>query len=142
MNYAAISKETMNLLYQSRASLNKSPLNAVIRTLAELRVSQINKCTYCCHIHTEEAKKLGVQQEKIDDLSTWRDSPSFTEEEKLSLKWAESVTYLNPDIEEHKKELKTIYSDRQIADLTICIGIMNALNRIVISLKDQLSANH
>lgn len=135
MHYAEISKETIGLLYQSRASLNKSPLNAVIRTIVELRVSQINGCAYCCRLHSEEAKKLGLQQEKIDLLPAWRDSSSFTAEEKIALQWAESVTSLDQNIEKHKEALRTIYSDRQIVDLTICIGIMNALNRIVISLK-------
>lgn len=71
MNYAEISKETINFLYQSRASLNKSPLNATIRVLAELRVSQINGCAYCCDLHTKEARKLGVQDEKLDNLPNW-----------------------------------------------------------------------
>ena len=136
MNYAEISKETIGFLYQSRASLNKSPLNAAIRIIAELRVSQINGCAYCCRLHTDEAKNLGLEQEKINHLSIWRNSSSFTEEEKIVLKWVESVTSLDQDIERNKEELRTIYSDRQIVDLTACIAIMNALNRIVISLKN------
>jgi AhpD family alkylhydroperoxidase len=135
MNYAEISKETIGLLYQSRKSLNQSPLSASIRTLAELRVSQINGCAYCCRLHTEEARKLGIQNEKLDSLPTWRSSTSFTAEEKIVLHWVESVTLIDKDLEEIKKQLSTIYSERQIVDLTACIGIMNALNRIVISLR-------
>lgn len=136
MNYAEISKETINFLYQSRTSLNKSPLNPIIRILTELRVSQINGCAYCCRLHSDEARKLGIQQEKLDLLPAWHNSTSFTSEEKIVLQWAESVTDLNQDLSQIKEQLSQIYSERQIVDLTACIGIMNALNRIVISLQD------
>ena len=135
MNYAEISKETISFLYQSRTSLNKSPLSATIRVLAELRVSQINGCAYCCRLHTDEARKLGVQEEKLDNLPVWRNSASFTAEEKIVLQWVESVTHLDKDLKENKEHLSKIYTERQIVDLTACVGIMNALNRIVISLR-------
>ena len=128
-------RKSINFLYQSRASLNSSPLNAVIRVLAELRVSQINGCAYCCRLHTAEARKLGVQNEKLDNLPTWRSSASFTTEEEIVLQWIESVTNLDKDLEKNKEHLSKIYSERQVVDLTACVAIMNALNRIVISLR-------
>lgn len=135
MNYAEISKETIGFLYQSRTSLNKSPLSATIRVLAELRVSQINGCAYCCDLHTKEARKLGVRDEKLDCLPSWDTSDFFTGEEKVVLRWVESVTRLDENLQELRERLSEIYSERQIVDLTACIGIMNALNRIVISLR-------
>src|SRR5580693_6295300 len=120
MNYAEISKETINLLYQSRASLNKSPLNATIRVLTELRVSQINGCAYCCHLHTEEARKLGVPDAKLDNLPAWDTSDFFTAEEKAVLRWVESVTRLDKNLKELRERLGEIYSERQIVDLTAC----------------------
>ena len=136
MNYAAISKETFDLLYKSRASLSNSPLNPVIRILAELRVSQINGCAYCCRLHTEEAKKAGVEQEKLENLPSWQNSTNFTDKEKIALQWVESVTNLDKDLENVRQRLLTVYSERECVDLTACVGFMNALNRIVISLRD------
>ncbi len=135
MNYAAISKETFDLLYKSRASLSNSPLKPEIRTLAELRVSQINGCDYCCRLHTDEAKKIGVQPEKIDNLATWYNSAFFSEEEKAALKWVEAVTTIDKELGKAREHLLTMFSERECVDLTACIGIMNALNRIVISLR-------
>jgi AhpD family alkylhydroperoxidase len=136
MNYAVISKETFDLLYKSRASLSNSPLDPAIRTLAELRVSQINECAYCCRLHTEEAQKIGVNQGKLDSLFAWQNSVSFSEKEKAALQWVESVTLLDKNLGQARKHLLTLYSERECVDLTACIGIMNALNRIVISLRD------
>jgi AhpD family alkylhydroperoxidase len=134
MNYAGISKETFDLLFKARASLNNSPLSAGLRVLVELRVSQINGCAYCCRLHTGEARKLGVAQEKLDALPSWKTSPLFTEKEKTALQWAESVTRL--DKNSAKDQLLKTYSEREAVDLTACIALMNALNRIAIFLGD------
>lgn len=136
MNYSEISKETFDLLKKSRASLSSSPLKASMRVIAELRVSQINGCAYCCRLHSDEARKLGIPQEKLDSLPAWRTSSSFSEEEKAILQWADAVTHLDQDIKKAKEQLLKIYSEREIVDLTAAIGIMNAMNRIAISLRD------
>lgn len=136
MNYNEISKETFDLLYKSRASLGSSPLSAGIRALVELRVSQINECAYCYRLHSAEARKVGVEQDKLDLLAVWKNAIIFTEEEKAALEWAELVTCLEKDLHEAKKKLLGIYSEKQFIDLTACIALMNALNRIAISLRD------
>jgi AhpD family alkylhydroperoxidase len=134
MNYAEISKEIFDLLYKTRSSLNNSPFKPQIRVLAELRISQINGCAYCCGLHTNEARKVGIPQEKLDVLPGWHNSSLFSEEERAVLQWVESVTCLDGDSSEAREDLLNIYSERELVDLTACIGIMNALNRIVISL--------
>jgi len=136
LNYAKISKETIGLLYQCHASLKNSPLKATIRVLAEVRVSEINSCAYCLGLHSEEALKLGVEQEKLDALSTWRLSPLFSEEERVALQWVESVTSLDESLSVAKEELFKAFSEREVVDLTTCISIMNALNRIAICLRN------
>ncbi|MEE9452213.1 MAG: carboxymuconolactone decarboxylase family protein [Gammaproteobacteria bacterium] len=135
MNYAEISKETFAHLYKSRASLKKSPLDQSIILLVELRISQINGCAYCCDIHLEEAKNFGIIQEKLDLLPTWQQATeTFTIKERLALRWCEAITRLEKDIAEAKKRLPQHFSDREIVDLSATTAIMNALNRIAISL--------
>lgn len=137
MKYAEISKETIQLLYQSRSSLNQSPLSATMRVLTELRVSQINECVYCCTLHTHEARKLGISQDKLDLLPVWHTSIIFTPEERLVLGWTEALTHLNVSvIQELREQLKAHFSERELVDLTACVSIMNAINRIAISLRD------
>lgn len=136
MNYTEISKETFDLFSKTRASLNNSPVDPSIRALAELRVSQINGCAYCCRLHTNEARKLGIQQDKLDVLPGWQNSSMFTDEERLVLQWAEAVTHLDKDLKSAKEKLLTIYSEKQIVDLTAIIALMNTFNRIAISLRD------
>lgn len=134
MNYEEISKETISFLYKSYNSLKNSPLEAAIRVLVELRVSQINGCEYCCRVHAEEAKTLGIPEEKMDQLITWNIADVFSERERLALRWAEELTYLKI-IQETKEHLKAQFSEREIVDITSCVSLMNSLNRLAISLK-------
>lgn len=135
MNYNEISKETFDLLYKSRASLIHSPVSEPIRILAELRTSQINGCAYCCRLHSQEARKAGVSQEKLDALPAWASAAGFTDEEKIVLEWTEALTCLE-ELSEIKNRLMEFYSEKQVVDLTACISLMNALNRIAIALRD------
>lgn len=135
MDYAQISKETISLLHKSYNSLKNSPLNQQLIVLIELRVSQINGCTYCCQIHSEEAKKLQIPLEKLNALTTWQTSSLFSKEEKITLHWAEALTHLDHDLDKIKEELTKSYTEREVVDLTACISIMNALNRLAISLR-------
>lgn len=135
MNYAEISKETISFLYKSYNSLKNSPLDPSIRVLIELRVSQINGCEYCCKIHSEEAKKMNIPEEKRDQLLVWNVTDAFTKRERVALRWAEELTYLKVT-QETKELLKTQFSEREIVDITTCASLMNGLNRIAMSLKN------
>jgi len=136
MNYAEISKETIGYLHKSYASLKISPLEPSLKTLIELRTSQINGCAYCCALHTDEARKLNIPQTKLDVLPAWHTSTIFTEVECAALKFCEDLTYKNKCCKEAKAQLSLFFSEREIVDLTACIAIMNALNRIAISLRE------
>lgn len=137
MNYAEISKETISFLERCSASLNNSALNQSVRALVELRVSQINGCVYCCGLHSEEAKRLHIAQEKLDSLPAWHMSQFFSDEERVALQWCESVTRLDKDLVKIREQLFHYYTEKQIVDLTCCIAIMNAWNRISISLEKE-----
>lgn len=136
MNYHEISKDTISYLYKSYNSLKGSPLDSTIRVLVELRTSQINGCHYCCSLHSNEAKTLGIHQEKINALATWNKTNLFTKEEMAALQWTEELTKLKINTNKSRTLLRQYFSERQLVDLTTCISIMNALNRIAISLKD------
>ena len=74
MNYAEISKYTISCIYKSYESLDESPLDKALRALIELRVSQINGCSYCCNLHIADARKNNVSQKKLDLLPIYLSS--------------------------------------------------------------------
>ncbi len=136
MDYLDISKATIGSLYKSYNSLNDSPLGPEIRKLVELRTSQINGCAYCCKLHTEEARQANITQEKLDMLPAWEDATIFSDRERAVLKWCEQVTRSQASSNEVQKLLEGHLSEREIVDLTACIAIMNALNRLAMTLRE------
>jgi AhpD family alkylhydroperoxidase len=103
--------------------------------LVFLRVSQINGCAYCVDLHWRDLLKLGEDHRKLNSLVTWHEAPFFSARERAALTWTESLTRIAqtgaPDAD--YDAVKAAFSDKEIADLTIVIGLMNAMNRIGIS---------
>ena len=79
------------LLY---GALNRrsSPLSPALRSLVTVRVSQINHCSFCIDINSATLLKRGVPIDKVEALADWRNSPLFSEEERLALDYAEAMT--------------------------------------------------
>jgi AhpD family alkylhydroperoxidase len=124
-------------LYQYVAA---SGLDRALVDLVFLRISQINGCAYCVDLHWRDALKAGDDPRKINSLITWREAPFFSEHERAALSWAESLTHL-PDTgaPDHDYALvKGQFTDKEIADLTIVIALMNAMNRIGVGTRLQV----
>ncbi len=138
-DFREVSKESIGYLFKCHTSLDKSPLDKKYITLVQLRASQINGCAYCCGVHSEAARKTGHEQAKLDKLPGWALSHLFDEKEKLALEWCESLTLVKNDKAELialKHKLGKVFPERELVDLTIAIGVINAFNRIVLPLEN------
>ena len=70
-------------------------IDAELAQLLRLRVSQINKCTYCMNLHYEALRKLGTIRAKVDTLSGWRETGLFTDAERAALAYTEALTMMS-----------------------------------------------
>ena len=88
-------------------------------------------------MHSTALRKAGYSQNKMDILAGWRMAEPFDERERAALAWAEAVTDISycGTSDELFAELKTHFSDAEIADLTFAISLMNAFNRMAISMR-------
>ncbi len=116
----------------------QSGLEDVLVELVYLRVSQINGCAYCLDMHTRDLIKKGVTPEKLALVQAWHEAgPLFSDREKAALAWAESVTRVAdthvPDND--FKVAAAAFSEKELADLTMAISLMNAYNRLAISFR-------
>jgi len=119
--------------------ITQSSLFPALVELIYLRVSQINNCAYCLDMHTRDLLKKGVKAEKLALLQAWREAGNlFDERERAALAWAETVTRIAetnvPD--EAYQAARTVFEERELVDLTIAIGLMNAYNRLAISFRN------
>lgn len=107
--------------------------------LVYLRVSQINNCAYCLDMHTRDLIKKGVDIGKIALVQAWREGGSlFSRTERAALAWAESVTRVaETGVPGSAYEAaREVFDEKQLVDLTIAIGLMNAYNRMAISFRN------
>ncbi len=116
----------------------QSGLPGALVNLVYLRVSQINGCAFCIDMHSRDLLKGGMAIEKLVLVPAWREGGKlFDGKERAALAWAESVTNVSttgvPDAD--YDAAKAVFSDTELADLTIAIGLMNTYNRLAISFR-------
>jgi AhpD family alkylhydroperoxidase len=116
----------------------QSGLEDILVELVYLRVSQINGCAYCLDMHTRDLSKKGVSVQKLALVQAWREAGHlFSDREQAALAWAESVTrvadtHVPDDVFE---ATAAVFSEKELADLTMAISLMNAFNRLAISFR-------
>ena len=138
INYAKTSPEGFKAFGGVYVSIQKSGLPKELVDTVYLRVSQINGCAYCIDMHTRDLLKSGMSVEKLVLVPVWHDARDvFSARERAALAWAESVTRVAetgvPDADYEAAAAE--FSDRELADLTYAIGLMNAFNRLGISFR-------
>ncbi|TKT73647.1 carboxymuconolactone decarboxylase family protein [Afipia massiliensis] len=132
-----VAPEIMKALGALEAAVMASGLEKSLIELVKTRASQINGCAFCIHMHTRDARALGETEERLYVLSTWRESPLYTDRERAALAWTESVTLVSqtnvPD--DVYEQLRGSFSDEEIVKLTMLVATINAWNRIAISFR-------
>jgi AhpD family alkylhydroperoxidase len=138
IDYAKASPEGYKVFGGVYATLQKSGLSQELVDLVYLRVSQINGCAYCIDMHSRDLLKLGVTIDKLVLVPVWHDAGEvFSARERIALAWAETVTRVAetgvPDADYQAATAE--FSDKELADLTYAIGLMNAFNRFGIAFR-------
>ncbi|WP_018096690.1 carboxymuconolactone decarboxylase family protein [Sinorhizobium meliloti] len=110
--------------------------------IVKVRVSQINGCAHCLHMHRQDALKRGETEERL--LSAWRQSQLFSDRERAALTWAESLTNIAesraPDAD--YEIAQSVFSEDELLVLSIGIAMINAWNRLAIGFRLQHPADH
>ncbi|CAB3917731.1 hypothetical protein LMG26788_05160 [Achromobacter pulmonis] len=119
--------------------LRQCGLPEVLLNLVYLRVSQINGCAYCIDMHSRDLLKQGMVVDKLVLVPVWREAGAlFSAREQAALAWAECVTRVAdtgvPDAD--YAAAATAFNDKELADLTYAIGLMNAFNRLGITFRN------
>ena len=117
--------------------LTKSSVEQSLLRLINFRVSQINGCAYCLNADTAELRANGETEQRLYLLNAWREAPFYTERERAALAWAEAVTNLHvghvPDA--LYEEVRQVFSEEELVDLTMAITTINTYNRMNIAFR-------
>lgn len=138
LDYSTIAPDGVKALADLHSYVAHSGLRFAVLNLVYLRVSQINGCAYCIDMHTRDLVKAGTSQEKLALLPVWREAGElFSDQERAALAWCETVTNVSQTgIPDHEYDaVKAHFSEKELVNLTIAIGLMNAYNRMAISFR-------
>lgn len=138
MDYNAAAPAGMKALGGVYNYVKQCGLPKTLIDLIYLRVSQINGCAYCIDLHSRDLLQDGVAIEKLVLLPAWREGGAlFDATERAALGWAETVTRVaETGVPQAEYEAAAAALDqKQLADLTISIALMNAYNRMAISFR-------
>jgi AhpD family alkylhydroperoxidase len=118
--------------------IKNSSIEHALVELVKTRVSQMNHCAFCLHMHTADALAGGERAERLFLLDAWRESAMYTPKERAALAWAESLTRIAetgaPDAD--YEGLAPHFTPEGIVDLTLLITTINAWNRIAMGFRN------
>jgi len=143
IDYAKASPEGYKAFGAVYMSVLKSELPKLLIDFVYLRVSQINGCAFCIDMHTQDLVKQGAQIEKLALLQVWHEAGAvFSSRERAALAWAETVTRAAESrVPDHEyAAVSAEFSEKEVADLTYAIVLMNAFNRLGIAFRTPPSA--
>ena len=137
LNYYEQSPELSKKLYELGQAVKKSSLGDTLIDLINIRASQINGCGFCLDMHCKEAKIHGEHELRVYHVPIWRESTLFSEKEKAALEWTEAVTKISPEgiSDEVYDRVRAHLSETEISELTFAVAVINAWNRLNISLQ-------
>jgi AhpD family alkylhydroperoxidase len=138
LDYAKASPEGYKAFGGVYVAVQKSGLPQELINLVYLRVSQINGCAYCIDMHSRDLLKNGLSVDKLVLVPVWHEAGHvFSTRERAALAWAETVTRVAetgvPDAD--YEAAAAAFSEKELADLTYAIGLMNAFNRFGIAFR-------
>jgi AhpD family alkylhydroperoxidase len=129
-------------LYEAMAVLSTAARKDIDPELAELikiRASQINHCAFCLDMHTRDARKHGVSEQKLDVLAAWEEAGDlFTERERAALALTEEITVLTGPgrvCDEVYQRAAAVFSERELGQVIATAVTINAWNRINVTMR-------
>jgi AhpD family alkylhydroperoxidase len=127
----------LQALYGLEQYIRKSGLEAKLLELVRMRASQINGCAYCLDMHSKDARAEGETEQRLYGLSAWRETPYYSDRERVALEWTESVTLVSRDQvpDELYERARRHFSEAELVNLTLAVVTINAWNRLAISFR-------
>lgn len=107
-----------------------SKVDLKLKRLISHVASRSAGCRYCMAHTAEGAAKLGVDQQKLDEVWSYRTSPLYTAAERAALDVAVAAGCVpNAVTDEMFAELRRHWSDEQIVEIVGVIALFGFLNR-------------
>ena len=137
INYPKVAPGVVKAMLDVSNYLRQSGLEESLLNLIDLRSSQINGCAFCIDMHWKDLRSAGETEQRLYGLDAWEESPYYSDRERAALAWTEAVTTVKdghvPD--EVYEQVRPFFSEKELADLTLAIVLINGWNRLNIAMR-------
>ncbi|ALM73136.1 TPA: carboxymuconolactone decarboxylase family protein [Vibrio vulnificus] len=135
INLAQVQPQALTAMLGIENYLADTALSTELKELIKIRASMINGCAYCIQMHTTEALKNGIAQQKLFALSAWKESPLFDEAERAVLHLTDDMTEIadagvSDSVYQTSLEL---LGEERLAQAMMQIIMINAWNRFALA---------
>ena len=135
INYSKVLPDGMQMINALDDYSQNCGLEPGLLDLIKLRASQLNGCAYCIDMHSKDARSGGETEQRLYNLSAWRETPFYTDRERAALAFTEVVTLIAEDrscFEEVCSQARGHFSDEELVKLMIAVVTINAWNRFTV----------
>ncbi|MFI9174919.1 carboxymuconolactone decarboxylase family protein [Streptomyces lincolnensis] len=111
-------------------------LDPALVELIQIRASHLNHCAYCLHMHTNDARKAGENEDRLHMVPVWREARHFfTEREQAALALTEAVTLVagNGVPDEVYAGAAAHFDEEELAHVIAVILTINTWNRMALA---------
>ena len=135
INYANVAPGIFDAMLGLSHYLRASGLEESLVNLVCLRASQINGCAYCIDMHWKDLRAGGETEQRLYGLDAWEESPYYSDRERAVLAWTDAVTKIQDGHvpNEVYARARAVFTEKELADLTLAIAAINAWNRLNIA---------
>jgi len=135
LNFAKTAPKAFKALIGFDAAA-RAGLDPALVELVQIRASQLNRCAYCLHMHTSDARKAGESEERLHMVAVWHEAGHFfSAKERAALALTEAVTLVHdggvPD-DVYARALEE-FGEAELGQLLALIFTINTWNRIAIT---------
>lgn len=137
LEYGKAAPAALQAMYAINHYSKHCGLESSLLELVKIRASQLNGCAFCLDMHTKDARAAGESEQRLYTLSTWRETPFFTERERAALALTEAVTLIanGPVTDAVYEEARQHFSDEELVNLTMNIITINGWNRLSVTFR-------
>ena len=137
VDYRSVQPQLYQGMREFQETVDKAGIETSLAEMVRLRASQINGCAFCVDLHWRAARTAGIEEDRLNLVSAWREAACFGERERAALAWCEAVTNLAvtgaPDTV--YDELAASFDQGEIVALTGIVANINAWNRVAVPMR-------
>ncbi len=109
----------------------KLEVDKKLAQLLRLRVAQKNECSYCVILHSDVARDIGIDQAKVDNISSWYNSLLYSEKERVALDYCDVLSDgKSKDFQKFHDALTKFFNEKEIAEIAAIVINMNLWTRL------------